>query len=80
MQQYLDLMCIQLKPRSALCSKACAAFCQKGLSVGFMTAAALVHQLREASDEKRFLENAQKPGETARQDLKTDVGVAYWLC
>lgn len=31
------------------------AACQKGLSVGFITAAALVHQLREASDEKRLL-------------------------
>ena len=31
------------------------AACQKGLSVGFTTAAALVHQLREASDEKRLL-------------------------
>lgn len=29
--------------------------CQKGLTVGFTTAAALVHQLREASDEKRLL-------------------------
>jgi DNA replication protein DnaC len=31
------------------------AACQQGLSVGFTTAAALVHQLREASDEKRLL-------------------------
>lgn len=31
------------------------AACQKGLTVGFITAAALVHQLREASDEKRLL-------------------------
>ena len=31
------------------------AACQKGLSVGFITAAALVHQLREASDERRLL-------------------------
>lgn len=31
------------------------AACQKGVSVGFSTAAALVHQLREASDEKRLL-------------------------
>ena len=29
--------------------------CQKGLSVGFTTAAALVHELREARDEKRLL-------------------------
>ena len=31
------------------------AACQKGLSVGFTTAAALVHELLEARDEKRFL-------------------------
>lgn len=31
------------------------AACQKGLTVGFITAAALVHQLREASNEKRLL-------------------------
>jgi DNA replication protein DnaC len=31
------------------------AACQKGLSVGFTTAAALVHELREARDEKRLL-------------------------
>ena len=31
------------------------AACQKGLSVGFMTAAALVHELIEARDEKRLL-------------------------
>ena len=31
------------------------AACQKGLSVGFMTAAALVHALMEARDEKRLL-------------------------
>ena len=29
------------------------AACQKGLSVGFLTAAALVHELMEARDEKR---------------------------
>jgi len=29
--------------------------CQKGLSVGFTTAAALVHELMEARDERRFL-------------------------
>jgi hypothetical protein len=29
--------------------------CQKGLSVGFYTAAALVHELLEARDEKRLL-------------------------
>ena len=31
------------------------AACQKGLAVGFTTAAALVHELIEAGDEKRFL-------------------------
>ena len=31
------------------------AACQKGLSVGFITAAALVHELTEARDEKRLL-------------------------
>jgi DNA replication protein DnaC len=31
------------------------AACQRGLSVGFTTAAALVHELREARDEKRLL-------------------------
>ena len=30
------------------------AACQKGLSVGFVTAAALVHELIEAGDEKRL--------------------------
>ena len=35
------------------------AACQKGLSVGFTTAAALVHELIEARDEKRLL-NMQK--------------------
>ena len=30
-------------------------WCQKGLSVGFVTAAALVHELIEARDEKRLL-------------------------
>lgn len=29
--------------------------CQKGLSVGFVTAAALVHELMEARDERRLL-------------------------
>ena len=35
------------------------AACQRGLSVGFTTAAALVHELIEARDEKRLL-NLQK--------------------
>ena len=33
----------------------CATACQKGLTVGFITAAALVHELIEARDEKRLL-------------------------
>jgi DNA replication protein DnaC len=36
------------------------AACQKGLSVGFTTAASLVHELLEARDEKRLL-RLQKP-------------------
>ena len=35
------------------------AACQRGISVGFATASALVHQLMEASDERRLL-NLQK--------------------
>ena len=35
------------------------AACQKGLSVGFTTASALVHQLIEANDDRRLL-NLQK--------------------
>ena len=37
------------------CSRLGLAACQKGLSVGFVTAAALVHELLEARDEKRLL-------------------------
>jgi len=37
------------------CSRMGLAACQKGLSVGFITAAALVHELIEARDEKRLL-------------------------
>jgi DNA replication protein DnaC len=36
------------------------AACQKGLSVGFITAVALVHELMEARDERRLL-RLQKP-------------------
>ena len=39
------------------------AACQKGLSVGFTTAAALVHELIEARDERRLL-RLQKEGAT----------------
>ena len=35
------------------------AACQRGISVGFATASSLVHQLMEASDERRLL-NLQK--------------------
>ena len=34
------------------------AACQKGLAVGFTTAAALVNELHEARDEKRLLRDA----------------------
>jgi DNA replication protein DnaC len=37
------------------------AACQKGLSVGFTTAAALVHELIEARDEKRLNHRDQQP-------------------
>ena len=37
------------------------AACQKGLSVGFVTAAALVHELIEARDEKRLLRLQRPP-------------------
>src|SRR4051794_1599039 len=37
------------------------AACQKGLSVGFTTAAALVHELLEARDEKRLLRLQKQP-------------------
>ena len=36
------------------------AACQRGMSVGFTTAAALVHELMEARDERRLL-NLQRP-------------------
>ena len=43
------------------------AACQKGLSVGFITAAALVHEMIEARDEKRLLRlQRQLAGYTAR--------------
>ena len=35
------------------------AACQRGLSVGFTTAASLVHELIEARDERRLLGTAQ---------------------
>jgi DNA replication protein DnaC len=38
------------------------AACQKGLSIGFNTAAALVHELLEARDEKRLLRLQQLAG------------------
>jgi DNA replication protein DnaC len=44
------------------------AACQKGLSVGFVTAAALVHELIEARDEKRLLR-------LQRQGFVTGMGI-----
>ena len=38
----------------------CLAACQKGLSVGFITAAALVHELIEARDDKQLLRFQRK--------------------
>nr|WP_288039149.1 hypothetical protein [Acidiphilium sp.] len=37
------------------------AACQRGLSVGFMTAAGLVHQLMEARDERRLARSNETP-------------------
>ena len=55
------------------------AACQKGLSVGFTTAAALVHELLEARDEKRLLRlQRQFPSvlpDLTDQHLK-DLGIA----
>ena len=48
------------------------AACQRGLSVGFTTAASLVHELNEARDERRLL-NLQK--KLARLKLAQDF---YW--
>ena len=41
------------------------AACQKGLSVGFTTAAALVHELIEARDEKRLLRLQRQLADTS---------------
>ena len=41
------------------------AACQKGLSVGFNTAAALVHELLEARDEKRLLRLQRRSPDTS---------------
>src|SRR3546814_13132467 len=40
------------------------AACQKGLSVGFTTAAALVHELMEARDDKQLLRFQKRPART----------------
>ena len=41
------------------------AACQRGMSVGFTTAAALVHELMEARDERRLLNpSGNSPGST----------------
>ena len=44
------------------------AACQKGLSVGFLTAAALVHELMEARDEKRPVAPAEATGKVSPSD------------
>ena len=44
------------------------AACQRGLSVGFTTAAALVHELIEARDERRLLNLAEKARTTQASD------------
>ena len=40
------------------------AACQKGLSVGFITAAALVHELMEARDDRQLLRFQKKARRT----------------
>ena len=47
------------------------AACQKGLTVGFITAAALVHELMEARDEKRLLRSSNAP--VRRSEANTSV-------
>ena len=49
------------------------AACQKGLSVGFTTAAALVHELMEARDERRLL-NLQKKMSRLRLLIVDELG------
>ena len=48
-----------IRPAPAFTRELGLAACQRGLSVGFTTAAALVHELMEARDERRLL-NLQK--------------------
>ena len=46
------------------------AACQRGMSVGFTTAAALVHELMEARDERRLLNlqrQLSRPGQVLEQ-------------
>ena len=51
------------------------AACQKGLTVGFITAAALVHELMEARDEKRLLRFQKPVGQGRRScSLSTSSG------
>ena len=47
------------------------AACQKGLSVGFTTAAALVHELMEARDEKRLLRMQKQLARISHQCVDT---------
>jgi DNA replication protein DnaC len=44
------------------------AACQKGLTVGFITAAALVHELMEARDERRLLRLQKQAGRPQAAD------------
>ena len=44
------------------------AACQRGLSVGFTTAAALVHELMEARDERPPAQPAETPGQSQAAD------------
>ena len=53
------------------------AACQRGMSVGFTTAAALVHEMIEARDERRLL-NLQR--QLARLNLLIIDELASYLC
>ena len=53
------------------------AACQRGLSVGFTTAASLVHELIEARDERRLL-NLQK--KLARPSCSSSTSLASYRC
>ena len=55
------------------------AACQKGLPVGFITAAALVHELMEARDEKRLL-RFQKQLANYKLLIIDELGFVPWHC